>query len=267
MLRRAVEVGEKTAWSAESLPEGFEGPGLAVLFTCGEAGALAVLPAMSGLVPEWAESPDATGESRLSTLAQELGMLLLPETVMADGFEARVVANAAEALAAGEPAADAASLPITVSAGDVAGVLTLVFPLATPGTVLGESSEASADSTEPAAQEAPPEPAAPPLGAPARRGVVDFQDLPVYSRSLLKVPVDVTVCLASKQQSIDEIVHLGPGAIISFEKSCEDPVEVTVGEQTVAKGEVVKVGERFGVRIDTMVLPAERFIGVRPKQG
>lgn len=265
----AVEVGEKAAWPAESPPEGFDGPALAVLFTCGDAGAVAVLPALSGLVPEWAESPDATGESRLSTLAQELGMLLLPETVMADAFDARVAPNAAEAIAAGEPADDAVGLTLKITVGEATGVLTLVLPLGAPAAVLGKTNEAASESpseaAEPAAEGAGPQPAAAAPVAPIQRSVTDFQDLPVYSRSLLKVPVDVTVCLASKQQSVDEIVHLGPGAIISFEKSCEDPVEVTVGDQTVATGEVVKVGEHFGVRIDAMVLPAERFHAAQAK--
>lgn len=274
-----AEVGEKAGWSAETPPEGFDGPALAAVLTFGDAGAIAVLPAATGMAPEWAESPDVTGESRLSTFAQELGMLMLPETVMADAFEARIIPNAAEALAAGEPAGDAVCLSVTLLAGEASGVLSLVFPLGAPAAVLGEAAggEGEAGGEEPAASGAD---SAPGVGAEAgaaadsephlaraRRLVSDFADLPVYSRSLLKVPLDVTVCLASKQQSVDEIIHLGPGAIITFEKSCDDPIEVTVGEQTVATGEVVKVGEHFGVRIDAMVLPAERFLGMKPQAG
>ena len=74
------------------------GPGLAVLLTVGSEGAIALLPESSGLLPEWYQKPDATGTSKLATLAQELGMLLTPEQFLPDAFCAAYVPNLGEVL-------------------------------------------------------------------------------------------------------------------------------------------------------------------------
>ncbi len=73
----------------------------------------------------------------------------------------------------------------------------------------------------------------------------------------------MVVTLARKTQPLGKILELGPGLIIQFDKSCEEPLELEVGGLTIAKGEAVKVGEKFGLRINTMVLPSERFVPVR----
>jgi flagellar motor switch protein FliN len=88
--------------------------------------------------------------------------------------------------------------------------------------------------------------------------------LPVYARSLLKIKVPVQVRLASKRQSIGEIVDLCPGSIITFTKTCDEMLELKAGGCGIAVGEAVKVGDKFGLRISEMTLPNERFEPVRP---
>jgi flagellar motor switch protein FliN/FliY len=75
----------------------------------------------------------------------------------------------------------------------------------------------------------------------------------------------VVVSLAEKRQSLGQIVELGPGSIIQFEKSCEEMLELSVGGQSVATGEAVKVGDKFGLRVTEMILPEERFTKVTSK--
>ena len=87
----------------------------------------------------------------------------------------------------------------------------------------------------------------------------DFSVLPNYSRSLLRIKVPVTVKLAAKKQPVGKIVELVPGSIIQFSKSCDEMLELEVSGRTVAHGECVKVGEKFGLRITSLVLPGERF--------
>ena len=87
--------------------------------------------------------------------------------------------------------------------------------------------------------------------------------MPAYTRSLLHIEVPVSVTLAEKKQPVDQILELGPGSIIHFEKSCEEMLELHVGEHRVAKGEAVKVGEKFGLRITSVILPEERFKAVQ----
>ena len=95
----------------------------------------------------------------------------------------------------------------------------------------------------------------------------DVMELPSYARNLLKIEVPIEVRLAQKKQKVEEILHLGPGSIIQFEKSCEDRLHLIVGGQPVAEGDAVKVGDKFGLQISRMTLPAEHFAPIVAKQG
>ena len=131
-----ITVGEAATYDPASPPSGFEGPGLAIVMTFGDIGAVAVIPAQGGLLPDWLKAPDATGESKLSTLAQELSMLLVPETFMADDFKAAWVEDLKSALAAGEVSEGAGLAPLSLTGGEQTGSLSLVWPCSAPGTVL-----------------------------------------------------------------------------------------------------------------------------------
>jgi flagellar motor switch protein FliN/FliY len=89
---------------------------------------------------------------------------------------------------------------------------------------------------------------------------------PDYWKSLLKVTVPVRVILAKKKMTVDEILDLVPGIMIQFDKPCDSPLTVEVDGQVLANGEVVKVGDKFGVRIKEVVRSAERYIPVWPNQ-
>ena len=92
-----------------------------------------------------------------------------------------------------------------------------------------------------------------------------FECLPAYSRSLLKVKLPVTVTLATSKTSIGRLLELVPGSILQFKKMCDEALSLEVGGYRVAEGEAVKVGDRFGLRITSMVLPEERFSPVDGK--
>jgi flagellar motor switch/type III secretory pathway protein FliN len=83
---------------------------------------------------------------------------------------------------------------------------------------------------------------------------------------LLKIPVPVSVNLAVKKETVQEVVELVPGSIIKFEKGCDELLHMVVGGQTIAEGEAVKIGDKFGFRVTAMVMPEEHFIPVqRPR--
>ena len=87
-----------------------------------------------------------------------------------------------------------------------------------------------------------------------------LEDLPGYARSVLKVKVPVATILARARKPIKAILELGVGSIIQFEKSYDEMLEVEVGQAIViATAEAVKVGDKFGFRISTVMLPEERF--------
>jgi flagellar motor switch protein FliN len=91
----------------------------------------------------------------------------------------------------------------------------------------------------------------------------DLSKLPGHTRSFLKVLVPVSVNLASQKHTIQEIRELVPGAIIKFDKSCDELLDLVVCDQPIAAGEVVKVGDKFGLRIRNMTLPQEQFIAIK----
>jgi flagellar motor switch protein FliN/FliY len=92
-----------------------------------------------------------------------------------------------------------------------------------------------------------------------------LDSLPSYARSLLKVEVPVTVKLAAKKQTVEEILRLGAGSIIQFDKSCDETLEMAAGNHPIAEGEAVKIGDKFGLRITSIILPDERFQVVHGK--
>jgi flagellar motor switch/type III secretory pathway protein FliN len=245
-----------------------EGPGLMVVLTVGEEAALVLLPESSGLLPPWYGNPDPTGRSKLQTLAQELAFTVLPEDHAPQEYTAVSVANLTEAIAQAELADAAARVPLQlVTADGKSAVAHLVWPAAKPKGMVaaGALVEAPVEpaAAQPAAAKAPEKPLPPsPPSAPRRPGASSprsVRDLPHYTRSLLKISVPVGVTLARKTQSLGRILELGPGSIIQFDKAYEEMLELDVGGRLIATGEAVKVGEKFGLRINSIILPGERF--------
>lgn len=287
----AVSVGQPGAVEMEKLPEGLEGPGLAVVLTVGTAGALVLLPESTGLVPPWCRDPDPTGQSKLTTLAQELGMIVLPEDLLPGQTQAARVENLAEALRRGGVSGGASVVPLELTADEKQGVASVIWPASEPAGVL----ESTAAEPEPPAKPEPavppkpaakPEPSAPPKpglapkpgpapqaaasskatpNAGPNRRTTRLTELPEYTQSLLRIKVPVVVTLADKRQPLGRVVELGAGSIIQFDKSCEEMLQLSVGGHPVATGEAVKVGDKFGLRITSMILPDERFRAVRPE--
>lgn len=263
-------VGEAVTLDAPPVAAALAGPGLAVVFMLGETGALVALSDSSGLVPAWCADPDPTGRSKLTTLAQELGMVLLPEAFMPDDFAAGHIDSLAQGLDRGQVTPDAAVVPLEIRRADgQGGSAYLIWPLGQPRQVLTPLPASQPSSPSPPTSASLPPPVAPPAlaeqpapSAPGRRSL-SLDDLPIYSRSLLRIPVTVVVTLAEKRQPLGRILELGPGSIIQFDKSCDEALELEAGGRTVALGEAVKVGEKFGLRITSMIMPEERFVEVR----
>jgi flagellar motor switch protein FliN len=106
---------------------------------------------------------------------------------------------------------------------------------------------------EPATQDTPEASQSPGDAAPPDAKESELSPLPQHARRLLKIRVPVQVTLASQRKSIEEITELGPGSIVKFNKTCDQPLELLIGGQAVAYGEVVKVGDKFGLRISGLV--------------
>lgn len=108
--------------------------------------------------------------------------------------------------------------------------------------------------------------ASPIASAGPTAGGSSLRSLPPYTRSLLRISVPVMVTLATTRMSLQRILQIGPGSIVPLDKSCEDPLTLQVGNHDLAVGEAVKVGDKFGIRINSMVMPQEKFLAIRGKR-
>lgn len=73
---------------------------------------------------------------------------------------------------------------------------------------------------------------------------------PAASRRLWNLPVTVVVQLASKKIEVGHLLSMAPGSLISFNKSCEDLLDLYVNNRPYCRGEAVKIGEKFGIKIN-----------------
>ncbi|MCS7176631.1 MAG: flagellar motor switch protein FliN [Candidatus Kapabacteria bacterium] len=80
---------------------------------------------------------------------------------------------------------------------------------------------------------------------------------------LFSIQLPVSVELGRTMMFIRDILRLGRGSVIEFERLITDPVDVLVNGKKIAEGEVVVIDKHFGIRITTLVEPAERLHGLR----
>jgi flagellar motor switch protein FliN/FliY len=57
---------------------------------------------------------------------------------------------------------------------------------------------------------------------------------------------------------VNDLLQLGQGAIVQLDKLAGEPLEIFINRKLVARGEVVVVNEKFGVRLTDIISPTER---------
>jgi flagellar motor switch protein FliN/FliY len=75
---------------------------------------------------------------------------------------------------------------------------------------------------------------------------------------ILDIPLTLTVELGRSRLLINELLQLGQGSVIELTKLAGEPMDIYVNQRLIARGEVVVVNEKFGVRLTDIVSPAER---------
>jgi flagellar motor switch protein FliN len=65
-----------------------------------------------------------------------------------------------------------------------------------------------------------------------------------------KVPVNVIVRIAERKMPLHQLRSIAPGTLLMFDKPCNSPLDIFVNNQLYCRGEAVKVGETFGVKIN-----------------
>jgi flagellar motor switch protein FliN/FliY len=80
---------------------------------------------------------------------------------------------------------------------------------------------------------------------------------------ILDIELTATARLGSIEMPISEILNLGPGSIIEVGQFVDEPIELLVNDKLVARGDVVVVDEKFGLRITEIVSQKERIESLR----
>lgn len=75
---------------------------------------------------------------------------------------------------------------------------------------------------------------------------------------LLDIPMSVAVYVGSTKMAIRDLLQLAQGSVIELDKLAGEPMDVMVNNKLVARGEVVVVNEKFGIRLTDVVSAAER---------
>ena len=76
---------------------------------------------------------------------------------------------------------------------------------------------------------------------------------------LENIDVNLTVEVGRTEITIRDLLRLNEGSVVELDRLAGDPLDIMVNNTKIAKGEVVMVGERFGVRFGEIVDPEKRM--------
>ncbi len=70
---------------------------------------------------------------------------------------------------------------------------------------------------------------------------------------LLDVPVQVAVEVGRVRLKLSDLIRRGPGSVLELDREAHEPADILVNGKVVARGEIVTVGENYGVRITAVL--------------
>jgi flagellar motor switch protein FliN/FliY len=82
---------------------------------------------------------------------------------------------------------------------------------------------------------------------------------PIDLGLLSNVRVCMTVEVGQTQITLQDLLHLNEGSVVELDRMAGDPLDILVNGTPIAKGEVVVVGEKFGIRFGDIVDPKQRL--------
>lgn len=83
--------------------------------------------------------------------------------------------------------------------------------------------------------------------------------MPTDLKTILQLEVPVIVQIAERKMTMDDLLALGPGAILEFRKSADEPLELMINNKPIGRGSAVKLGENFGIRLANLGSTADRI--------
>ncbi len=76
---------------------------------------------------------------------------------------------------------------------------------------------------------------------------------------VLDIPLEITVELGRTRMLINDLLKLGQGSVLELTKSAGETMEVLANKKLIARGEVVVLNEKYGLRLTEIISPIERI--------
>ncbi len=88
--------------------------------------------------------------------------------------------------------------------------------------------------------------------------VVEEQEEERDLEFILDIPLELSVELGRTRMLVNDLLQLGQGSIVELNKLAGEPLEIYINRKLIARGEVVVVNEKFGVRLTDIITPMDR---------
>jgi flagellar motor switch protein FliN/FliY len=80
---------------------------------------------------------------------------------------------------------------------------------------------------------------------------------------ILDLPLDISVELGKVKMPVNELLQLGRGSILQLTKTVGDPLDIYINKKLIAKGEVVILDDKIGIRVADIINPVDRVKSLR----
>ncbi|MEO1993734.1 MAG: FliM/FliN family flagellar motor switch protein [Planctomycetaceae bacterium] len=216
----SLQPAEPSVWSPTWNAPGLEQAGLTLRVQLGRQVMLCLIPESVGL-PAWYAAPDENQQQQLEVLAQEWSQHSLPDGMRADHVDWSLVENLSRIVSDGNPDPATQIIAWRSAESESSTAIHTIVPVC---AVAFEDVERHTSDAAPAGP----------------------QDV------VLRIPVTVSVRLAQKRIEMGQVLEITPGMLIMFDKPCDEPLDMYVNNHKYCRGEAVKVGDKFGLKIDVI---------------
>ena len=88
--------------------------------------------------------------------------------------------------------------------------------------------------------------------------MADNSVMPTDVQTIMQLSVPLIVRIGQRNISVDDVLSLGPGAILELGRSADDELDLLINNKPIGRGVAVKVAENFGVRITSVAPQRDR---------
>jgi len=77
---------------------------------------------------------------------------------------------------------------------------------------------------------------------------------------LYDVPLQISVEVGRSKILLKDLLQMGEGCVVELDKQSGEPLDLYVNSRLIARGEAVKVGEKFGIRLTEIASQTDRIV-------